>query len=348
MDIDTLHIQYQDHAGRAERLREAVVVQLSALLAANDVTLGVPMESRVKAWASLAEKMDRKQLTIESLFDLHDLVGVRAILLFRSDLAKVIELIKSTFDVVSLEDTAARLGDSEFGYQSQHFVVRLPKSWLLLPSLAGFNDFCVELQVRTIAQHIWAAASHKLQYKQESGVPRPLRRTINRVSALLETVDLEFERVLDERRAYLQNSHTPQAATEPLNVDSLAALLTELLPTENKKENEPYADLLSDLIELKIETPEQLRVILNKHAEQAKNSDRKRVAELRADSAPPYEPDQSERLARGVFYAHVGLVREALRAEYGDGVANAVFAERMKLNRKRTKQPTRKRMKRRD
>lgn len=337
MDTDTLRIQYQDNAGRAERLREAVVAQLSALLAANDVTLGVPMESRVKTWESLAEKIGRKQITLDSLFTLHDPIGVRAILLFRSDLGKVLELIKDTFDVVSLEDTAARLGDSEFGYQSQHFVVRLPKSWLQLPSLASLNDFCVELQVRTIAQHIWAAASHKLQYKQESGVPRPLRRTINRVSALLETVDLEFERVLDERRAYLQGSQAPQAATEPLNVDSLAAVLSELLPPENKKDDESYADLLSDLIALKIKTPEQLRGILTKRAEHVRNLDRERVAELRAGTDLSDEPGVSERVARGVFYAHVGLVREALRAEYGADYVNDLFKERNPHIRKRTK-----------
>lgn len=337
MYTDALRIQYQDNAGRAERLREAVVAQLSALLAANDVTLGVPMESRVKTWESLAEKIDRKRITLDSLFALHDLIGVRAILLFRSDLGKVLELIKDTFDVVSLEDTAARLGDSEFGYQSQHFVVRLPKSWLQLPSLTSLNDFCVELQVRTIAQHIWAAASHKLQYKQESGVPRPLRRTINRVSALLETVDLEFERVLDERRAYLQGSQAPQAATEPLNVDSLAAVLSELLPPENKKDDESYADLLSDLTALKIKTPEQLRGILTKRAEHARNSDRERVAELRAGTDSFDEPGVSERVARGVFYAHVGLVREALRAEYGADSVNNLFKERTSHIRKRTK-----------
>lgn len=53
-----------------------------------------------------------------------------------------------------------------------------------------------EVQVRTVTQHVWAAASHVLQYKQEASVPLPVRRSIYRVSALLETVDLEFERVL--------------------------------------------------------------------------------------------------------------------------------------------------------
>jgi ppGpp synthetase/RelA/SpoT-type nucleotidyltranferase len=313
MDIDTLRIEYQDNFEHADRLREAMVTQMSSLLAANNVTLGVPMESRVKTWPSLAEKLDRKQISLDSLFALHDLIGVRVILLFRSDLTKVLELVKAIFDVVSLEDTAARLGDSEFGYQSQHFIVRLPKSWLLLPNL---NDFCVELQIRTLAQHIWAAASHKLQYKQESGIPRPLRRTINRISALLETVDLEFERVLDERRAYLHlhNSQGQQSATEPLNVDSLSAVLSELLPPKNREEDESYAELLSDLTTLGVKTPEQLRIILTEHAEYAINAERQLVEEIRDEINIVNEPDSVlDRVERGVFYSHVGLAREALK-----------------------------------
>ncbi len=337
MSKDNLHIQYQDNAGRAERVREAVVVQLSALLSTNDVTLGVPMESRVKSWASLEEKLERKQLSLDSLFNLHDLIGVRTILLFRGDLARTLHLIESTFDVVSLEDVASRLGDSEFGYQSQHFIVRLPQSWLQLPSLVGLDDFFVELQVRTLAQHIWAAASHKLQYKQESGVPKPLRRTINRVSALLETVDLEFERVLEERKTYFETSKAPKAATEQLNVDSMAAVLAELLPPENKKDDEPYADLLSDLFELSIKTPERLREILTKHLEYAKNSDRARVAEIIAKNESSGEYSVTERVARGVFYAHVGLAREALRAELGKDVISEVFHERKHKSRQRPK-----------
>lgn len=337
MDIESLRIQYQDNVGRAERLREVVVVQLSALLASNDVTLGVNLESRVKTWSSLAEKIDRKNLSLDSLFAMHDLIGVRAILLFRPDLNKVLQLVDETFEVVSLEDTANRLGDSEFGYQSQHFIVRLPKAWLSLPSLASLSDLYVELQVRTLAQHIWAAASHKLQYKQESGVPQPLRRTINRVSALLETVDLEFERVLDERQAYIQHSQTPRAATEPLNVDSLAAVLSELLPAENKKDGEPYAALLSNLTALKVRTPEQLRDILAKHAEYVRKADQERVKEIRDRGVVEDDPEVSDRTARGVFFTHVGLTREALRAEFGDASVDAVIRTARSHRRKRRK-----------
>lgn len=332
MTPELLKIQHLDNVNRAERLREAVVVQLSELLGSSELTLGVPIESRVKAWASIEGKLQRKKSEIENIFALQDFVGIRVILLFRSDLERAIELIRGTFEVVSSEDTATRLNESEFGYHSQHFVVRLPASWFSLPSLANLTDFVVELQVRTLAQHIWAAASHKLQYKQEAGVPPPLRRTINRISALLETVDLEFERVLDERRRYVAQTVSAPPENEPLNVDILASLLTELLPAENKKEEESYAALLSDLAALKVLTTQQLRHILMSHRKMVKKSDLEQVKTHKEDLASE-EPEVVQRLARGVFYAHVGLVREALRFEFGKDIADSVFQSRVKPTR---------------
>lgn len=318
MTLDQLRIQYQDNISRTERLREAVVVQLSELLSVNGVTLGVPIESRVKTWTSIAEKLERKHIEIERISELQDLIGVRTILLFRSDLARVISLISTNFDVVSLEDTSTRLSDSEFGYHSQHFVVRLPPAWLSLPSLASFGDLFVELQVRTLAQHIWAAASHKLQYKHEAGVPLPLRRTINRVSALLETVDLEFERVLQERKAYIEKANTPPEADKHLNVDSLASLLSEMLPPENKEDNEAYAELLEDLYALRVNTPEKLRRIVSVNHKAIQESEAERVDGFMMGDETIDEPEVMERLERGVFFTHVGLTREGLRAEFGD------------------------------
>lgn len=332
---EQLKIQYQDNAGRAERLREAVVVQMTELLSSGELTLGVPMESRVKSWGSIEEKLERKSIEIDSIFALHDIVGVRVILLFRSDLDRALKLIAENFEVVSREDTGSRLGEAEFGYQSQHFVVRLPKAWLSLPSLANLNEFCVELQVRTLAQHIWAAASHKLQYKQEAGVPPPVRRAINRVSALLETVDLEFERVLNERQRYVAETLSSPHDNEAINVDSLASLLTDLLPPENRKESEGYAELLPHLTALGVTTLGRLRQIICSHLEKAIERDKALVVENRARADDPSKkPETIERLGRGVFYSHAGLVREALRQEFGAETANAVWTSKRRAKRR--------------
>ena len=70
MDIKPLQIQYSDVAGRAERLREAMAEQLSKLLDDAQVTLGVPMESRVKEWSSIEEKIERKSVSIDDIISL--------------------------------------------------------------------------------------------------------------------------------------------------------------------------------------------------------------------------------------------------------------------------------------
>ena len=107
-------------------------------------------------------KIERKSLEVKDIKSLPDLIGIRSILLFRTDLERVEKLILETFNVLSSEDTAKRLGEAQFGYQSQHYVLRLPEPWLAIPSMADLGELQVDIQVRTLAQHIWAAASHKL------------------------------------------------------------------------------------------------------------------------------------------------------------------------------------------
>lgn len=327
MSLADLHSQYSDGVSRFERLRLSMLTQLGELLESNALALGVPIESRVKSWASIEEKLQRKEIDLKDVRELHDLVGVRVILLFRSDLEAAIELINRTFDVVSSEDTGERLGDSQFGYQSQHIVVRIPKAWLQVPSFFSLDDLYVELQVRTLAQHIWAAVSHKLQYKNEESVPPPIRRAINRASALLETVDLEFDRVLEARKRYVESNPETTEPDAPLNVDSLALLLTEELPENNKKDHEPYSDLLYDLSALNIDTAAQLRSIIRKHKDYALRADAQRVAERLAEHLPK-DDERRKRLESGVFYAHVGLVRTALRQEFGSDKINAIHRKR--------------------
>ncbi len=246
------------------------------------------------------------------------MVGLRLILLFQRDLIKARELIQSTFVVLSHEDTSQRLGEAQFGYQSVHFTIVLPKDWLLIPSFRDFGGLKAELQVRTIAQHIWAAASHELQYKQEAGVPIPVRRAINRVSALLETVDLEFERVLQNREAYL-SSVDARNTDENLNVDLLAAILDGALPLSHKKEPESYGDLLADLQAFGIDSSGKLKDLIKKHLKAVLSKDQEIVEQLtsakESDVAYRTTPD---RLSRGVFFVHVGLVREMLLMEFGE------------------------------
>ncbi|WP_131798452.1 hypothetical protein [Acidovorax sp. GW101-3H11] len=112
-----------------------------------------------------------------------------------------------------------------------------------------------------------------------------------------------------------------------MNVDSMAAILTELYPPQNRKDDEPYADLLMDLTELGVNTPMELRQIVKKHLEATLAADKKEVAKRAGKRRGPN--DAADRLSKGVYFAHVGLTRKSLVLEYGEPKARAVFEQRM-------------------
>ena len=291
--------QYESLSVPATRLRDGLVQQLQELISQHSLTLAVPIESRVKTRNSIAEKLERNDMELASLEDLTDLIGLRIIFLFSRDLQTATEAIGEVFKVVSQEDTSARLGDAQFGYHSLHCIVKIPDAWTSLPTFADCQALQAEIQLRTIAQHTWAEASHLLQYKHESSVPFEMRRSINRVAALLETVDLEFERVLSERDSYIAAIPIEPNDTEPLNVDTLKAILDARLPEANRKDNEDYADLERYLKKGGIETAQQLHGLIDDQLAFALEFDEQLAGST--GNAP-------ERREMGGVFSHVSLV----------------------------------------
>jgi hypothetical protein len=217
--------------------------------------------------------------------------------------------------MVKIEDAHDKLGADRFGYLSKHCIVRLKPEWSQIPTFANLPKLHVEVQVRTLAQHIWASASHKLQYKREQAVPLPVRRTLNRVAALLETVDLELERLLDERSDYrkvISHSHraTPSDG-DRLNVDLLETLHDELLPPANTTPDERYDELLSELAKKGVTKVGQLRDMVTAWLPDAMKKEAKYLAENRAllKEHKPVLGTTPDRIKRGVYFAHTGLVR---------------------------------------
>lgn len=313
----------RDHSAlrpQLNQLHDELLHQLTQLLGQESIALSFPVQHRVKTWSSVAEKLQRVPLTLSNLRGMQDLVGFRIILQFRRDVERVCSLIEKHLRIVDRYDTVQRLKEDQFGYASIHFVVEVPASWLAVPTMAGLAGLRAEVQVRTTAQHIWAEASRTLQYKSKDAVPATLKRSIYRVSALLETVDLEFERVLSDRDRYKADVAQTTPTTEKLNVDTLERVLDALWPAENKYAgNEVYSDLLSDITELSIETGDNLRKIVSKWREATLAEEVERVNEIRNDpqKANTYKTTP-ERIAAGVFYTHCGLTRVAISKEMPD------------------------------
>lgn len=320
MDFEKVKEQYEKYSHTAEIFRRVLVEQLEVILNRNKLTLGVPIESRVKVLSSIINKDKRKPHNFNSLLELDDFVGIRLIFLFKRDLASVMTCLSNDFIILKSEDKSEGLEEDKFGYQSHHYVIKLPDEWLKVPSLSAFVNFKAEIQVRTLSQHIWAATSHKLQYKKEHNVPLPLRRAINRVSALLEVVDLEFERVLIEREGYVEKINDSYGVKDDatLNVELLKLIAEQELPSENKDdEDEDFDDLLSELLENNITTVGALLEPLREGLPEALNQSKKTASDLLKlyeDDEFYDEEDEKElpRWKKGIYYSHVGLIRVSM------------------------------------
>jgi putative GTP pyrophosphokinase len=171
------------------------------------------IQARTKTVSSLSEKLQRRGKNYARLEDVPDLAGLRVIAYHREDADRVVELIRSEFDVddEESEDVASRLAPNEFGYLSVHLVIGLSDSRRQLSEWSDLNTLHAEVQVRTVLQHAWASISHSLQYKHEDEVPNALLRRLARLSALLELADQEFA-ALNREQNDLKTSSDPKSA----------------------------------------------------------------------------------------------------------------------------------------
>jgi len=309
IDVQALQKEYENSVAITRNFCDEVKGQINKLLEDEKITLGFPIQGRVKTWDSLAEKFERISLNVEKITDVQDLVGFRIILLFKRDVERVRCLLTDYLTVTKQYNTNDRLKEDQFGYSSTHLIVKLPHSWLFLPTFKNMGDFQAEIQIRTVAQHMWAEASHKLQYKHEESVPISLRRAIYRVSALLETVDLEFERIIYLKSEYRTNA--PVADDTALNVDNLELILKHFLPSKNYESDDEYEKLLQLLIRKNIFQAKQLADLVNKNIDEVIAYDKGAVKYYNEMDGDLYWYPH-HRVHKGYLLSHVGMVAEML------------------------------------
>lgn len=154
------------------------------------------VSSRAKDLDSLVKKLLKKR---DHTYDsLPDKVGVRVILRYRSDIEPVIKSVLNDFACESTDDKFSILGTDRVGYQSVH-VDRL-RLRAADPDCAAFppDKFWAELQIRTLAQHLWSEMSHDTIYKNDEMVrvlPPDLKRRVNLMAGQIEVADREFDRL---------------------------------------------------------------------------------------------------------------------------------------------------------
>lgn len=175
-------------------LRDALEIEIPQQLKQWGVS-DFRVEARVKKRGSFEQKVRRDPSRL-----VHDMVGLRIMAFFRSDLVQIERMSRRVFEVVeeSYIDKGDLLGDESFGYRSVQFVARTR-------GVEPFEEFReglpVEIQIRTMLEHVWAEVEHDFRYKPQSAPPDPeINRRFAVTAALLEQAD----RNLDDIRRELE------------------------------------------------------------------------------------------------------------------------------------------------
>jgi putative GTP pyrophosphokinase len=130
------------------------------------------------------------------LEDITDISGVRVIAPFPNALPAVDALISEEFVVVERSDKSeALLAEEKFGYNSVHYLVKLPDTRTCLSEYHPFRGLIAEIQVRTALQHAWAEIEHDIQYKSSTVIPTDIRRRFIALAGMLELADREFQEI---------------------------------------------------------------------------------------------------------------------------------------------------------
>jgi len=233
---------YLDAISRYRRIRpdyELLTEHLKKTL--RDITGDLGMYpiimGRAKSLESFAEKIQRPGRIVrgDPLAEMTDLSGVRVITHTLDEVVALTGVIARKFilDLHNSEDKREKLAYKEFGYLSTHFIIQLKE----VPQIPGYpaarlkrlTTLKAELQLRTLAQHLWADIYHELGYKNEFQLPARWEREFARLAALLEYCDQGFEEIKNAMRTY-ESSYGHYMGKEQL--EALAQRLEILLEVD--------------------------------------------------------------------------------------------------------------------
>lgn len=169
----------------------------------NDYNPVEHIKSRIKSKESAIKKLDKKgyDLTFENLEKhVHDMVGIRIVCSFMSDVYEVINLIKNSKQFKILEEKDYINDPKDSGYSSYHLNILVP---VHLDNKVEYVE--AEIQVRTIAMDFWASLDHKISYKFPSEIPDEVKEEIFNCSLDIRTLDAKMENLSQIMKKYNDN-----------------------------------------------------------------------------------------------------------------------------------------------
>lgn len=214
---------YKDFLKEFQRIVEKILLR-------NKIPIAFGISGRPKSLDSIIEKKSSERFEIKkSITELNDLVGIRIVLLFPEYKDKVVEILTSEFDALNSPKKSIQNPD-QFGYSSVHLILKIKDEWAKTPDWENHTDKKIEVQIRTLSEHIWAETSHSLFYKREENIPNIITRDLYKLSALLEIVDDKLQYIknkVEEHFKYILTTKYENILSLDLNSETFRRVMIE-------------------------------------------------------------------------------------------------------------------------
>ena len=137
----------------------------------------------------------------------NDVVGMRIVCSFKSDLQKIIKLIREDKELILIDEKNYIDNPKTNGYKSYHMRVYVPIE------LNGQKEYIkAEIQLRTLAMDMCASLEHIIYYKKNIKLPE---KTMNDLERTVKICD-EFDNILDN---YIIDIRGLNLDKEPIDLD---------------------------------------------------------------------------------------------------------------------------------
>lgn len=181
----------------------AIVNALGPVIAplSTGVFLRIPPKARTKADGSLLEKAFYRKSYADPYGDITDKVGVRFVVLLRSQLQALQTVVENVGDWSFTKDRDFEIEQAEapqhFDYAAVHYVVRASGDILCDGVSVSAGTPC-EVQIKTILQHAYSELTHDTIYKPQINATPLMRRMAAKSMALMEATSDYFEQVVKQ------------------------------------------------------------------------------------------------------------------------------------------------------
>lgn len=182
------------------------------------------IKSRLKSPESILKKIIRKNhdTSLDSIREnIHDIVGIRIVCSFISDIYRVSEMIQQQKDITLVETKDYIKNPKPNGYKSLHLILSIP---VFMSDRE--EKVYIEIQIRTVAMDFWASLEHKIYYKYNKSIPDYLTGELTEAANTANALDEKME--LLHSKVNVIKEHNGDLDVDTTEVDSSDLSLMQL------------------------------------------------------------------------------------------------------------------------